>query len=388
MLVESKGKGRTFARLGARAQILAVVIAGAVVGIGPAFAASGVFTVGRLPVDASAESAAQAREQALADGQKRAFHLLLERLTLGPDRERLKGIDAAGLGALVQGLEIAEEKTSATRYIALLTVHFRPDGVRKLLRDAQIPYSEAASKPVLLLPVLDHGGLKLWEEPNPWRQAWAQAAAQGGLVPIILPLGDLEDTALIDAAGALAGDRERLARVAARYSLEDALVAFAAPPGPGARGPLRVRLLRQGVAEPDLSITINDVSAATFEPALNEAARAIARSLDEKWKRQTLMRFDTVTVLDAVVPAPALAEIIRVRDRLSQAAEINRVDLVSVSRERAHLRLHFYGMPERLQLALKQRDLILERQGDTWLLRMAGIKSPSGAMPTPANALQ
>ena len=36
-------------------------------------------------------------------------------------------------------------------------------------------------------------GTKLWED-NPWRKAWLDLSAEQALVPLIVPLGDLEDT--------------------------------------------------------------------------------------------------------------------------------------------------------------------------------------------------
>src|SRR3546814_2149851 len=45
------------------------------------------FTVAKVPVDASADSAAAARPIAIAEGERRAFTLLLRRLTL-PEEDR------------------------------------------------------------------------------------------------------------------------------------------------------------------------------------------------------------------------------------------------------------------------------------------------------------
>ena len=47
----------------------------------------------------------------------------------------------------------------------------------------------------------------LWEDPNPWRAAWADRPDRGGLVPVEVPLGDLPESSLHDLHGALLGRR-------------------------------------------------------------------------------------------------------------------------------------------------------------------------------------
>src|SRR5262249_23772346 len=93
--------------------------------------------------------------------------------------------------------------------------------------------AKVAGKPVLILPVYQRGTeAVLWEEPNPWRDAWAQSPAPSGPVPLSVPLGDIGDVGAIDAAKARAGDAEALAAVARRNDTEDAIVALATPRGP------------------------------------------------------------------------------------------------------------------------------------------------------------
>ena len=63
---------------------------------GTAFA-SGVFDVAGVAVDVTADTAAQARERAIAEGERAAFRRLLERLTLRSDHSRLPELPRAEL---------------------------------------------------------------------------------------------------------------------------------------------------------------------------------------------------------------------------------------------------------------------------------------------------
>src|SRR3546814_14433587 len=71
------------------------------------------FTVAKVPVDASADSAAAARPIAIAEGERRAFTLLLRRLTLPEDADRLPRASETLLTQIISGFEIGDERTSA-----------------------------------------------------------------------------------------------------------------------------------------------------------------------------------------------------------------------------------------------------------------------------------
>jgi hypothetical protein len=344
---------------------------------------SDLFAVSGLPVDASAESAAAARRQALAEGERRAIGELLRRLTPRDQHQRLPRPDSAALEELVQGIEIADEKTSATRYVAKLTVRFRSDGVRRLLREAGIPYTETRSKPLLVVPVYDTGaGRVLWDDPNPWREAWGRRSDSGGLVPIVLPLGDLADYAAVDAERAAGGDEPALRLLAQRYGAGDVLVVHAvlrASPPPR----LDVQMSRFGSG--GAQAVVESFTGQGDDPGqlLQEAVSQIVAGLQESWKRETALRFDRESQLSARVPLSGLQEWIAVRERLGRTAEVRDIEIAALSRHDAQVVVRYYGEPAQLALALAQRDLTLREEAGGWLLELTGAAA-AAVRPVPA----
>src|SRR5260370_39111716 len=168
--------------------------------------ADDIFTVPDIAVDATANSALAAREAARIDGQRRAFGVLIERLTLAADRGRVPRLSDQQLTELVRDFEVANERSSAVRYLAAYTFRFRAGDVRRLLADAGVPFAETVSKPVVVLAVLRRcESAPMWDDPNPWRGAWADRQVAAGPVPFLLPLGDAADVPAIGAEPALAG---------------------------------------------------------------------------------------------------------------------------------------------------------------------------------------
>ncbi len=350
-------------------------------------APAGVFTVAAVPVDATAASAIAAREAARIDGQRRAFTILLNRLTLASDHSRLPRVSDAKLTDMVRDFEVANERSSAVRYLADYTFRFRPDDVRQMLRNAGIPFAETMSKPVTVLPVLRQtSGAVLWDDPNPWREAWADRKIQGGLVPLVLPLGEASDVTAISADQAIAGDPGALNAIAARYGGGDVLIAQATLSD---SGQLDTSIRRVSGA------TVTPVSTAAFRVNPGESqgdmmGRAVAASvsdLEDIWKRQTLLGFGAESVLTANVPISDLGDWLYVRDHLIGVAAISRSDLLALGKSGARLEIHYSGDSSRLQLALAQRDLTLSGSGTSWTLQRRGAAPaslPSSAStPTP-----
>jgi hypothetical protein len=341
----------------------------------PARASDDVFTEGPVPVDATAKNAAAAREAARLDGQRRALRLLLQRLTPAAEWSQLPSPGDAAIANLIRDFEVVNEKSSGVRYLADYTYRFRPDPVRRLLRDANLAFAETPSKPVIVLPVLVRSNRPvLWDDPNPWREAWAGRKAVQGLVPVSVPVGDLADVQAIDAQQALAADTDALDRIAKRYGGGDVVVAQATDRSDGSElTVVQTTVARFGLAPmPAVTRTWRANPGESEADFLARVVDGAVQTVNEAWKKDNLLRFGQEATLAVVVPIGSLADWVAVRDRLAEIAAVRRSDLVSLSRQEAHLELHYVGDPAQLRLALAQRDLVLAEGTPYWTLQRRG----------------
>src|SRR5271166_614882 len=115
-----------------------------------------------VKVDATADSAAAARDLARVDGQRRALTLVIGQLSGSSDSAKLPKLDDKTITDMVDSFEVANERMSAVRYLADYTFHFRPAKVRRLVHTADSTPAEATSrlavvegggKPLIVLPV-------------------------------------------------------------------------------------------------------------------------------------------------------------------------------------------------------------------------------------------
>ena len=374
--------------------LLALLVAG----LGPGLARAqarvdfNVFTVRGIEVDVTAETAAAAREAALAEGHVMAMQKLLARLLPREELTRVIPLKAEQVVGFVKDFEVAAERTSDVRYLASLTFRFKPDAVRGLLRNDGLVHAETRSKPVLVLPVFGAvGEARLWEETNPWWKVWAQRQPEDWLVPLTVPLGDLGDISAIDADQALEGDMERLSAIAARYGAQDVLITQAVLLGDPTLGEavLQVGTSRLG-AQMHQTIIENyqQLPSETAEALLARVAEAVDTEIQESWKQRNLLRpGSTRRKISVTVPIEGLDDWLKVKKRLKTVAAVQRSELSSISRSRTELVITFVGDEQQLVLGMSQSDLVLSLNAVVgWELKLSEARDRAQAPATPLDA--
>lgn len=352
-----------------------LLLAGAPAGAqAPRAPADETFTVTDITVDVTDASALQAREKAMLDGQRQAFLQLVQRLSSDPN-PRIPRLDEALLNKLVRSIDVAGERTSAVRYLASLTVRFNPVVVRDVLSASGVSFTEVRARPVLILPVyMVSGRPQLFDDPNPWRDAWAGRSARTSLVPTALPLGDLEDLSEITAAQAVAGDRARLETIGRRYGAADTAVAVAT-----------MRLDPQ-TSKPTLALSVTRFSpsgdstlvesfsgeAGQAEALLARAVDWVERELERLWKEENAVGAgQEERRLVFVVPIQGLDEWTEIRRRLSGIGLVKKTEVAGLNRREGRIAVSFLGEIGQLKSALAQREIELV-EGDEPMLRLAG----------------
>jgi hypothetical protein len=358
-----------------------------------------------VKVDATAESAAAAREVARIDGQRRALAAVIERLSGASEPAAPPKLDDKTITDMVASFEVANEHMSAVRYVADYTFHFRPSKVRRLVRVAETPPAESSSKSpgdkssgdkssadsggkspaeggnraIVVLPVYrDGSNVVLWDDPNAWRVAWSQRPAGSGLGRLVLPLGDAGDLAAIDAEKAGSGKPEALTAIAQRNSGSEAVVALAT-----AR--------RQGDKLAGLDVTVKryryghlvDTQSSSFEadPAeseadlLKRAAEATAAEIETGAKLNADAHSNQPASLAVTVPITTLGEWVQVRNRLASVSSIRKIDLLSLSRQEARIEVRYVGSQDQLKSSLAEVNLDLAGGDPIWRIQSSSAAS-------------
>lgn len=373
-----KSSGRFVALLAALACLIMLRSAQAQVAPAPSSAPvtiEMIYSVSGIAADQKGDTPAGARDAAMAFARRAAFARLLRRLTLPDDQARLPSLSDNQLSDLIAGIEVADEKTGAKRYMARITVRFDPGEVRALMRRSSVRFSETAAAPVLLLPVFESGGaLMLWEAPNPWRDALAAAISEAGagddrLWPMLIPAGDDQDQSAINADQALAAAPAPIAAFLARYGASGALIAHGRMLADGIEVNLRQYGPVAGTVEVLRTERFETQAGEAVELAMTRAARVLVDDLQENWKIATALDFDQSAALQVLAPIGSLADWLGLRSLLASEPMIRRIDVRTLSVQEAQLVLQYLGTPEKLQSALLARNLVLSQADGNWVLR-------------------
>jgi hypothetical protein len=338
------------------------------------------YTVRNVAVDISAENVGIARDRALVEGQRQAYDLLLQRLTASADWPRLPKLSDGELEDVVLDVGIDQEKRSAVRYLATLSVRFKPDMIRRLLRTASIAYAEWRGRPVVVLPLYQsESGPLLSETPNPWRDAWRGGAAQG-VVPLSVPSPEQTEGTLT-AAQAASGSPDVLAAVAQRFNTQDVLLVSATPIHlDGGKAKVDVVLAGIGPIATLVSGTRSyegDVGE-TLDMVLRRAVEDISRSVNDGWKSGNLLQFDRQAALPVIVPLSGFDDWLAVRDRLTRSTPVRSYEVAAISKTEAALVLHYVGEQHQLESVFVQNGLVLSWASDHWILQSV-VPRPNAA---------
>ena len=337
------------------------------------------FEVLDIKVDETDETAAAAREKALQIGERRAWDTLVQRF-VDPQQRRLPQFSQQEIGDAVKDFWVSGEKTSPVRYIATLNYNFKPQRVERLLASRGVRFTITRSDPLVVVPVYaEDGTSKLWDDPNPWREAW-QGMRLRGLLTLKVPQGDIGDLSTVAVEQAVAGDRARLAELAQRYEAADALVTLAKVE-PGATPDsqqLKVTAIRYNLSttQPLADRSFPIEGAGVTPELLGEAALAIANDVDVAYRRGWTPATGLVSPLDArqsttaqvVVPVSSLDDWVAKRKRIQSMPQLDRVKLVSLSRDAARLTIVYPGPTDQLAAALVQAGLYLSKQNGEWVI--------------------
>lgn len=334
-------------------------------------AAGDIYTVDKILVDERAGSASAARRTAITNGQRRALEIVLRRLTNVTDISRLPAVSTIPPAGIVASFSVRDEKTSNQRYLASLKVTFKPEAIRTILRVRNIPISEVQAPPHLLLPVLETPtGPMLWGD-HWWYQFWRSFDISNIPTPLILPLGDTDDSLTLSVEALDGGDEAKLWALARRYQADAILVVRA-------RLDVPQDLLADTVL--DLSSTLYGtlggevivrryVGDTTGERLAQYGTGELLTLLSDRWKQLTAV--ETAREADIVARAE-YGDFAAWRQLLSGMEEttlIRNLNLEIISSRWAILRLSFVGTPDQLAADLYRVGVLLVRSADDrWVL--------------------
>lgn len=328
----------------------------AVSAVAPAKAADELYSVTGVHVDASAASSAEAADIAIEQGRPRAWQILYRRLTREEDWPREPVLDPAELVKLSLGYEPTNERRSTTRYVADVTYEFNPDAVARVLRDANIAFTQQAEHRILLVP------MSPGYSNNAWAQAFASPSLRDALVPFALPdAADASELGQLDFANA--GWDEVSGAAAHVNATEAALVQVVS-----AGGKVTVNIRRLGQDEAPAQTSVDVPLLQTAGATYPSAAQAAIGAIENLWKARSALNVNARGVLIADVRVNSLDQWGRIQTTLTGLDNVTNVQTVAMDLGYARLSIAYQGSEEQLRDAMGAQGLNLTGRPGAWMI--------------------
>lgn len=345
------------------------MLAGSALAAGPV--ETSVFSVQGVEVDVTDTNAAAAKDKALVEVQLKAFATLTENLGTPEFAAEMAKLEAKDVVPMLKSLSIEEEKISPGHYEGKFTVRFLPEKVKPLFRNFGIQLPAAQGPAMLVIPVWSDGKSTtlLWED-NPWRKAWQELNAQQAQIPIIIPLGDEDDTTTLSPQDALNNDPVKLEALRRRYDVKTLLVAFAEP---AEGGGVHARMVGKS---PLGKITFDKIYIADSGTEHDSALLAVQRFhkvMVDKYqsdvaKAEGLQASAGPQSVSVAIPFQGPSQWNGIRARILSTPGVVGVDITSLDGQGASARLMYTGGIEDMKDSFQSAGLQFLRNGGTWVI--------------------
>jgi hypothetical protein len=336
-----------------------------------------IFAVQGVEVDVTDTDAGTAKNKALIAAQMKAFPMLADRLGDAALVEAVSKFEEKDVLPYLKSLSIEEESISPGRYKGKLTVRFLPAKIKSLYGKYGVSVAGEQGPSFLVLPIWkNETGQVLWED-NPWSRAWAELHAEQSAIPVLTPLGDSEDTALISVADVVNGDKVKLEALRRRYDVKTIVVAFAEPAEGGGvhatmigESPLgklnfdKVYTADTGTLQDSAALAVQRFHAVMIEKHKSDQGKIAAQAAEAKAAADRTSRHG----LSVSVPFGGPSEWNGIRSRIMSTPGVLGLDVSSLSGGGAEVNLSYMGSLQDMQNSFQASGLSLSKGSGSWVI--------------------
>nr|WP_070959524.1 hypothetical protein [Hyphomonas sp. Mor2] len=306
-----------------------------------------VYTIYGIAVDERAPTVAEAQQKAFATAKLVGAQQLIERLTLPEDRAAATDliIDQAFADRIAAAVDVEEEVAGAGRYRGSLAVVYNPTQLRLALTQVGLPFTDSLGPRAVLFTSTSNG------MDFAWKMAWDEPPTES-LVPLLM-----SETSGYEADTPW----EVLQDEVALYGAQRAMFANLR----GGQGGYIVDLV--SVTASGARAIGTTRRASTLEGAVD----AVVELLNADWKRTSIVRDSSRTLIEATVRYTSLAEWNTLRGALVRSPLVSNFQTRAISTDGAFIAFAFAGDGQRLTSDLRDRGVVISAEEIGWVMTSA-----------------
>ncbi len=318
-------------------------------------AAADLYQVDNIPISAEVNNAKEARAVAIANGQVDAFWQLVRKMVKNDDLIRIPLLGQNEVVDFVQNVSLVDEKTTATKYMAFMTVTFKPRAIQDFLTENQVPFLVQAPPAALIVPVYRHGdAVWLVEAESPVYSALKGIVSKNGLFEWVLPESD-EDTAAIIRDAWMNPDVNVWGDVLAGIGVGRLVLWEVTQAGPMVSVTTKAFPVEQEEWDQiSFQTIVPSGNVRTAVPILFERTEAL---LEKNWRSVKTNNLETPNSFYITVPINSISDWVDIRQKLGKTGFLDGLDVRGFRPRQVFVALQFKGTGEQLNDRLKSIGL-------------------------------
>lgn len=317
--------------------------------------ASNFYVQSDILVSGEGKSVLEAQTNAVSEGQKKAFLMLLKKIAPTVDITQFETVDVA---PLVQDVSLSDEKVSATTYKGNLSVRFKSEPIYELLEGQNEPFLTSLPEPMLLVPIFEEEGkILVFNKENPILNYFYSEKPQNDFfhVKIVSDEGQKLQTAekiwqegLFDKHNAFLNEYEvtkalvlKIKKSMDVYQVET----FVLPKESVSTAGVNFQVMDD---REDVHFVVKDLISDAFS------------NMEKKWVYLMTKNVAPVSIYHLLTPVSKVSELKKIKDKIAQLNFVEKVEIKGFKNKMLSVEIAFKGSIDELQrkLVLNQMSLM------------------------------
>ncbi len=186
--------------------------------------ANPLYTSGVITIDEQGASADIAKIKGLEQAKDIFWQQVIRKILIDPlEANKVTKLER---DSFIKKTDFLSEKTHSNRYNAEIIIYFDPLRIQESLRTKGIAFVEDRGFPALIVPVFMYKGImQIYEYTNMWQTALQNIEYSGGLLPLYVSDGGMQDSLKVDRHVLI--NRDKMLSVGLSYDADTVLIARA-----------------------------------------------------------------------------------------------------------------------------------------------------------------
>ena len=309
------------------------------------------------------------RKSALQRSYLIGFKRYLDWITTEPENILEDIIQSIDVSSLVTSYSIANEKFNEERYSALITVNYDIEKIDTLLRKKKLKYFAGIGPKILVLPLMSFNDqLILWDDPNPWFEAWIERPIDGNLTEFIIPEGDVNDLITISAEDTRELSFSKIRNIALKYNVKKVMVPFLTIVKKDEKYYLSLRCF-DGLSKEILNVEITkEINESNFDLALFETLNSFTSFYDDYWVADNIKKIESQVLVEVNIMYDSFRDWTYIKKTINNSKNVKSFKVLSLSTNESLSEIKLINTKQFIS-ELENNNISMKKKNNIWNIK-------------------